>query len=317
MSKIIIVGSNHANTAEYYKTLGLPASVLVTNVDHDQLIGHTCIQDIPDCAILEIVLKNADEVYWAESSKDEFFNDDSYYDFLNWLRDYNLKHHNVKNFKAIRLDPYVWTTQLPELTAQDMVFFGSSTTQGHGIDNPVDQYANIVATHFKKNAINIPKIVNSLGNNDKSFDLFFQLDFIPGQMVVLHVAPLMRMRYCADNHQLVEVQLATAILPNHKQLVQVFTEEFSFYNLLVKIRAMVKFAREKKLKFVFFLDDYKQGSISDRDQQYFYEFPEYLSPTNLKNEMFQDYGTDNKHPGIKSNKAISDHIIKHMENLYK
>ena len=80
---------------------------------------------------------------------------------------------------------------------------------------------------------------------------------------------------------------------------------------------MVKFAREKKLKFVFFLDDYKQGSISDRDQQYFYEFPEYLSPTNLKNEMFQDYGTDNIHPGINANKAISDHIIKHMENLYK
>ena len=94
---IIIVGSNHANTADYYKKLSIGPSVLVTKIDHGESIGHTCIQDIPDYNQLEIVLKNADEVYWAESSKDEFYNDTAYYDFLHWLRDYNLKYHNFDN----------------------------------------------------------------------------------------------------------------------------------------------------------------------------------------------------------------------------
>jgi hypothetical protein len=62
---VIIVGSNHTNTAEYYKVLGLEPSVLVTTVNHGQLIGHTCIQDIPDHSVLEIILRNANEVYWA------------------------------------------------------------------------------------------------------------------------------------------------------------------------------------------------------------------------------------------------------------
>lgn len=314
---IIIVGSNSIKTSEYYKVVGVEPSKLVVEINHGYSVGHTCIQDIPDHDILEQVLKNSDEVYWAESSKDEFYDDNAYYDFLNWLRDYNLKNHNVKNFEVIRLDPYGWTSQLPTLTAQDMIFLGSSTTQGVGIADPNDQYVNIVAKYFEKNAINIPKLVISLGNNDKLFDLFFQLNFLSGQMVVLHVAPLMRLRYCTQTHQLVDTQLATPGLPNHKQLVNIFTEEFSFYSLFVKIRAMVKFAREKKLKFVFFLDDYKQGFISTLDQQYFYEFPEYLSSTDLKNEIFQDYGIDNLHPGINSNKAIAKHIIKHMENLYQ
>jgi hypothetical protein len=124
------------------------------------------------------------------------------------------------------------------------------------------------------------------------------------------------MRYCADNHQLVELQLATATLPNHKQLVQVFTEEFSFYNLLVKIRAMVKFAREKKLKFVFFLDDYKRGLISDKDQQYFYEFPEFV-PYSWMANYHVDSAEDHMHPGIESNKNIAHTLINYIETIYE
>ena len=103
MTTIIIVGSNHANTAKYHNTLGLPASVLVTEIDHGQLIGHTCIQDVPDFGVLETILKNANKVYWAESSEDEFYDADSYYDFLYWLQLYNLKYKNVKNFQTIVL----------------------------------------------------------------------------------------------------------------------------------------------------------------------------------------------------------------------
>lgn len=75
--QIIIVGSNHSDTAEYYIKLGLPPSTLITDSDQEYKVGHTCIQDIPDHTVLETVLKNADLVYWAESNKDEFCNDSS------------------------------------------------------------------------------------------------------------------------------------------------------------------------------------------------------------------------------------------------
>ena len=103
---IIIVGSNHTNTAEYYKVLGLNSSTLITDIVHGHFIGHTCIQDVPEYAILETILKNAAEVYWAHPDPSEFFDYNSYYNFLNWLKDYNLKYHNVKNFDSITFDPY-------------------------------------------------------------------------------------------------------------------------------------------------------------------------------------------------------------------
>jgi len=315
---VIIVGSNHKPTAEYHKKLGLPKSMLVTTIDHGYEIGHTSIQDIIESSALEVILKNADEVYWAESSKNEFFDNASYYDFLDWLKDYNLKYKNVKNFDLIKFDPYNWKILLPEVTEQSMIFFGSSTTAGFGIDNPEQQYVNLVAKYFKKTPINVPKIYNtSLNSNDKIFDLFFQFNFLPGQLVVLHIAPLTRIRYCTTDHQLIDLQLSNKILPNHKQLVQVYIEEFLFYNLYIKLTAMIKFAREKKLRVVFFLDDYKQGSISEKDQQYFYEFPEYIPGSQLKNDMFQDKANDGVHPGINANWAIAQEVINHMENLYK
>jgi hypothetical protein len=313
----IIVGSNHINTAEYYKTLGITPSVLVDTINHGHEIGHTCIQDVPDHDTLETILKNASEVYWAESDKNEFFDDVSYYNFLNWLKEYNLIYHNVKNFDTIKFDPYLWNTLQLTLTDQDLVFLGSSTTGGAGIADPADQYANIVATHFNKNPVNLAKITKSVGTNDKLFHLFFQLDFVPEQMVVVHLAPLMRIRYCTDSHQLIDMQLAQPELPIHKEILQVYTKEFLFYNLVVNVTAMIKFAREKKLKLVFLLDDYKQGSISTVDQLYFYEFPEYIPPTQLQDDIYTDVGTDNLHPGILSNKAIATHIINHMETLYK
>ena len=154
MTTIIIVGSNHTNTANYYKNLGLPESVIVTDVDHGHLVGHTCIQDIPDHAILEIVLKNADEVYWAESNKDEFFDDDSYYDFLDWLKDYNLKYKNVRNFELIKFDPYKWTQSIT-VDPDHAIFLGCSFTAGVGLSDPDTHYSTIVANHFNKKLLNL------------------------------------------------------------------------------------------------------------------------------------------------------------------
>ena len=311
---VIIVGSNHTNTANYYKKLGLSSSVLVTGINHKELIGHTCIQDIPDYNQLEIVLKNADEVYWAESNKDEFYDDSSYYDFLNWLKDYNLKNHNVKNFKLIKFDNYSWTKNLTTNPDQ-AVFLGCSFTAGIGLSNSKTHYAAIVANHFGKQLLNlgVPG-----GSNNLIFDQFTQLNFHPGQIVVLQFTLLERIRYCNTNKQLISMLFAN--MPN-KQLTQsmleVYHKDFLFYELLVKIRAIITIARLQKLKLVFWLIDYKhEDKYSKLDQTYFYDLPEFVPYSWMANYLV-DFAEDNAHPGIESNKNIANTLINYMETIYE
>ena len=316
MYKIIIVGSNHANTAEYYKTLGLPASVLVTNVDHGQLIGHTSIQDIPDHAILEIVLKNADEIYWAESGKDEFFDDDSYYDFLYWLQDYNYRQGNVKNISTVKFDPYQWHQELPVLTSNDIVFLGSSTTAGAGLSNTDTWYSNLIANHLEKTAVNLAHRTPGVGNNDKTFDIFTQLEFNPGQKVVIQIAPIDRIRWCDDDAKLMDLQLSMDQIYNHRAMISVFNRKYLMYRLLNNVRAMVRLARLQQLQLVLWLDNYKIDAEFDQEQLYFYEYPELVSKLQLA-EYIVDHAEDNIHPGIKSNQYLADQITQHLERLYQ
>jgi hypothetical protein len=315
MSTIIIVGSNHANTAEYYKTLGLPASVLVTKIDHGQLIGHTCIQDIPDHAILEIVLKNADEVYWAESNKDEFFDEDSYYDFLDWLKDYNLKYKNVKNFELIKFDPYRWSQNIT-VEPDHAIFIGCSFTAGVGLSDADTHYSTVVANHFNKKLLNLSQ---SGGSNNLIFDRFTQLDFYSGQLVVLQFTVLDRLHYCDTVKKLSPLLLSTSQIEKnlHRAMLEVYHKDFLFYELLCKIRAIVTIARAQKLKLVFWLADYKHNEIySKLDQLYFYDMPEFV-PASWMADFIVDASEDKVHPGIESNKNIANTLIKYIETIYE
>ena len=315
MSKIIIVGSNHANTAEYYKTLGLPASVLVTRIDHGQLIGHTCIQDISDHAILEIVLKNADEIYWAESNKDEFFDDDSYYDFLDWLKDYNLKYKNVKNFESIKFDPYKWPQNII-VDPDHAIFIGCSFTAGVGLSDPDTHYSTVVANHFNKKLLNLSQ---GGGSNNLIFDRFTQLDCYPGQLVVLQFTGLDRLHYCNTDKKLSPLLLSTSQVDKnlHRAMLEVYHKDFLFYELLCKIRAIVTIARAQKLKLVFWLIDYKHNKkYSKLDQLYFYNMPEFV-PASWMADFIVDTAEDKSHPGIESNKNIAKTLIKYIETIYE
>jgi hypothetical protein len=314
MSKII-VGSNHANTANYYKTLGLPASVLVTKIDHGQFIGHTCIQDIPDYAILEIVLKNADEIYWAESNKDEFFDDDSYYVFLDWLKDYNLKYRNVKNFKSIKFDPYKWPQNIT-VDPDHAIFIGCSFTAGVGLSDPDTHYSTVVANHFNKKLLNLSQ---GGGSNNLIFDRFTQLDCYPGQLVVLQFTGLDRLHYCNTEKKLSPLLLSTSQIDKnlHRAMLEVYHKDFLFYELLCKIKAIVTIARAKKLKLVFWLANYKNNKIySKLDQLYFYDMPEFV-PASWMADYIVDGAEDKVHPGIESNKNIAKILIKYIETIYE
>lgn len=312
---IIIIGSNHTNTAEYYKTIGLPRSVLVTEINHEQLFGHTCIQDVLDYNILEVILKNADEVYWAESNKDEFYDDDSYYQFLYWLRDYNLKYKNVKNFELIKFNPYDWPQSI-KIDADHAIFLGCSFTAGVGLSDPDTHYSTIVSNHFNKKLLNLGW---AGGSNNLIFDRFTQLNCHPGQIVVVQFTMLDRIHYCDSNKILTRLRLSDSSIDKnlHRAMLEVYHKDFLFYELLCKIRAIVTIARAQKLKLIFWLIDYKNNKrYSNLDQLYFYDMPEFV-PANWLANYIVDVAEDDNHPGIESNKIIANTLIKYIETIYE
>jgi hypothetical protein len=320
--KTLILGSDSIDTSKAYLKFNLPESTLVCNVDQSYTVGHTSRQEFSTDLELEKVLSSADSVYWASIAADEFGNKDMYYTFLEWLKAYQLKYNNIVNFdKTQAIDPYNWLPTMPVTTNNDIIFFGSSTTAGAGLSSREQRYTSIVAKHFNKNVINFPELFSnsdSINNNDKSVRLFSLTDFVPGQIVVFHVAPLWRFRYCTNDNVLVDRALHDGRgLENHKHIIEVYTKQFLFYQLTVNIELIVKIARANKLKFVFLLDDYKDpDSITYEDQMYFYKFPEYIPCTSLENEIYIDFGTDKKHPGTLANKLIAERIIEHIERIY-
>ena len=91
------------------------------------------------------------------------------------------------------------------------------------------------------------------GSNSLIFDKFFQLDFHPGQLVVLQFTMLDRLHYCNTDKQLIQLMLSSSPIEKnlHQAMLEVYHKDFLFYELLCKIKAIVKFARTQKLKLVF------------------------------------------------------------------
>lgn len=315
VKSIIIVGSDDSKTSEYHRQIGIESSVLITSCDHKQLIGHTSVGDVPDLTDLEYILSQATEVYWAESSINEFFDADSYYDFLNWLKDYNLVYNNVVNFNKIKFDDYAWDQlRSQNLNQNHAVFFGCSFTAGAGLPDVETHYATQVAKHFGKQVLNLG---SGGGSNGLIFDRFTQVDFFPGQIVVVQLTYPNRLHYCKQNQQLEKIGFAHAADPIlNRAMLTVYHKDFLFYELLPKIRAMVSIARAKKLKMVFWLIEYKNPEIySKADQRYFYHMPEFVPASWIENYIM-DTATDNMHPGIQSNKFIANTLVKYIESVY-
>jgi len=310
--KILIIGSNHQTTAEYYHRIGCAPSELITSVEQSFTVGHTSPQDLP-LADLKLVLDSADEIYWAESSADEFNTKDEYYVFLNWLKDYN---RTIINLDRIRLDPYGhgWTKNT-KLEPTDAVFLGCSFTAGTALSNPDTHYANIVSKHFGLRAVNLAE---GSGSNGLSFDKFTQLDFHPGQVVVLQLTSPDRIHYTSRDRYLSKIMFAQ---PKFKELNQamldVYHKDFLFYETLTRIRAMVQVAEAKQLKFVFWLINYKDETVySQEDQQYFYHMKQFV-PVSVMADYIVDFGEDRLHPGVLSNQRVADNLIKYIEKTYE
>ena len=310
---IVIVGSTDIKTSVYYKQIGIPPSTLITTRDDNHLIGHTSIGDIANSDELEFILGRAESVYWAESGINEFADLDSYYDFLNWLKDYNLKYNNVVNFDKIKFDVYNWNGGF-SLKENQAVFLGCSFTAGIGLPDSNTHYSTLIAKHFDKEILNLAV---PGGSNSLIFDRYTQLDFYPGQLVVIQLTHPSRLHYCDTNQRLQAVRFADNDHLLNRQMIEIYHKDFLFYELLIKLRAMISIARAKNIKLVFWLMNYKDKMIYSRlDQTYFYHMPEFVPASWMENYIL-DSGTDNLHPGIQSNKFIADTLIKYIENIYK
>ena len=313
--KIIILGSNNSDTSLAYKKFNLGPSILVTNAEQNYTVGHTGREDVNSDAELETILSSANIVYWADPDPIDYITTEIYFNFLDWIKEYQTKHKNIVNFDSITVDPYNWKYQLPVIDANDLIALGCSATAGTGVPNSDDRFANIVAKELGLNCVNLGQVAGSF---QKIYDIFTQLEFVSGQTVVMQIPPLGRLRYCDADHKLTDVRFgdakSTTKMLDH--MVMVYNTSYLFYQMLTNIRLIVKYAREKKLKFVFFLFDYKSNLNGSYDQQmYFYEFPEFIPNFAIQDYMI-DKGIDNLHPGVESNKILAKEIVLHLQRCY-
>ena len=313
--QIIILGSANESTAIAYKQLGLPVSVLVTSFMQEFSCGHTSPHDIPDQFELEILLSKS-KVYWAFPDIDEFDSEETYCLYLDWIKEYQHKYKNIENFHSINFDLYGWKSDLPTITPSDCVFFGCSFTQGVGLENPTEQsYTKLVSDYYNARCINLGKGGTS---NYRSFDLLSQIDFYQEQRVILQITFPERLRYVDENYNINDLVFSNSLGKKHsRSLIEVYNKNYLLYELIIKLKTFIKLARSKKLKFVFWLMDYKNKELfSKKDQLYFYEYPEFI-PACLIQDYMIDLGTDNLHPGPESQKLIADAIIDHMNRIYQ
>jgi hypothetical protein len=313
--KTMVIGSNHENTANYYLQLNLPISKLITSAKQEYTVGHTCIQDVPDHLQLEKILSGADRVYWSTPAVEEFSDFEAYIDFLNWLKDYNLQYRNVVNLGSIKFDPYGWNKHIP-VHKNQAVFLGCSFTAGVGLPDPTTHYASLTAQHFNLDLLNLSVPGSS---NNLIFEKFFQIDFFPEQLIVVQFTFLGRLRYCDHTNKLKNIMLADShgLDKNlHRYMLEIYNKDFLFYEFLVKLRAMITIADSKKLRLIFWLADYKnKNEYSILDQTYFYHLKQFV-PASWIQDYLIDVAQDKKHPGVESNKILSQILIKYIETVY-
>jgi len=311
---ILIIGSSHPNTANFYKKLGLEQSKLIASVNEYYSIGHTSPQDMITYENLTRLAKTADQIYFSYPTPEEFSENYFYYEFLDWLKEFNFKYKKIINLKNnIIVDAFNWNLKPPELNKNDAVFIGCSFTEGIGIECNEDKYATIVAKHFNLNCVNLGKGGSS---NSYFFEIFSQLEFHPGQLIVLQLTILERLRYYNNNVSLQHIQFANPLYS--PKILEVYNNKFLFYETLKQLRLVNQIAEAKNLKLAVWLNNYKEehhGHYTMDQQMYFYNLKSFV-PAFLMQDYCVDVGTDNVHPGIKSNQNIANVLIDFIEKTY-
>ena len=313
--KILVLGSQHNNTQNFSKSVGLEKSILITpnNMYDNFSVGHTSIQDMLFYEQFDELIKQVDSLYWSGPDKDEFWNDEFYTEYLWWIKKVQSKTNKFVNFPEFNFDPYNLLYPKIKVNPDDAVFVGCSWTAGVGLEDPKSQhFSYIISKHFNKNCVNLGVGGSSIGY---AFERLSNIDFYENQIVVLQLTHPYRWRYYSkDKKQQIHINVNQ---PNNvRPFIEVFNQEFLLYELIQKLKLFQKIADAKKLKFAFFLIDYKGTAYSYTDQLYFYDFKSFI-PYGLMQEYYIDVGTDDIHPGPKSNEYIAKTVINFLETQYK
>jgi hypothetical protein len=309
---ILILGSDHYNTTQYYKNLGLSPSVLIDSTYSTYPVAHTSPSAAGEYNALTNIANLADVIYYAYPSENEFDTRESFYEYLLWVKEFNYKTNKIKNLSHFNHNYFKWSEDIPLLRPNDAVFLGCSFTQGAGISDKSQRYSNIISNYFNLRCINLAR---SGASNSYSFETFSKLDLHPGQLVILQLSVLERIRYCDSKRNLQHLRFSSGVDP---AIVEVFNYEHLFYELLIKLNLVCQIAKSKNIKLVIWAVNYNSefGQTFSSEQQISLCKYESLVPIFLTNHYIVDFGTDNAHPGPESNKKIAKILIDFIEKNY-
>ena len=148
MQETLILGSHSVETSQLYKKFGLSPSKLVLSPEQEYLVGHTSRQDFRNVTELENVLQKANTVLWGDPDPLDFGEKEVYYNFLDWLKQYQYKFGNISNFVSIKFDPYNWLPNKNIIDAHDLVALGCSMTFGIGFADVRKTWSSLVANNL-------------------------------------------------------------------------------------------------------------------------------------------------------------------------
>jgi hypothetical protein len=311
--KVLIVGTNLPFTSESYKKFNLPQSTLVVDAEQDYQIGHTSLQEFKSVVHFENVLHSADIIFWDHSLPEHFPSESDYYDLLHYLKSFQYKTGKIKNFQSISDDPYSWRINTPVILSNHVVVLGCSLTRGLELESPDQCYAAILSKRLNRPYVNLGQ---PGGSYQKLFDIFFQIKLHPGQIIILQLPPIHRLRYCQNDRKLYDIIMSHDESKNIDDIIMTFNDGFLFYDLYTKIKAIVSFSKAMRLKLCFFMHDYERNTVGNiKDRTIFYHMPEYI-PDKIMGDCVKDFGSDNLHPGPKSHQYIAQIIETHLIQLY-
>lgn len=309
---ILIVGSNKSTTATYSQLHNLGQSVLFTGTE----FAPVCHSSFADCPDLETYFDQFDHIYWADSSINEFTNYQEYFESLFILKQYQARCHTV----TMDADPYnLRQCYTINNTPDSAVFYGCSHTAGVGLDNPADNYVNLVSQHYNKQVLNL-----SAGGkgNFRSFEVFNKTDFYPEQLVVFQLTDVSRLKYYEHDTYLCRAEETQLQNIRNRSYFDVYNDKQLIYMMLGHVEAMVRRSRAEGLKFVFFnmggnndVDHSPENTKFKKNVEYYLtDYAEYV-PHLLGANV--DRGNDGYHFGAKSHANWSAGIIDHIEKLYQ
>lgn len=309
---ILIVGSNKLPTAQYSEQHLLGASTLFTGTE----FAPVCHSSFADCPDLKQYFDRFDHIYWANSDLNEFTDYKEYFESLFILKQHQAQYHNV----TMSVDPYnLRQTYTINNTPESAVFYGCSHTAGVGLDDPADNYVNLISQHYNKTALNL-----SMGgkSNYRSVEVFNKTNFYQDQIVVFQLTDVSRLKYYEFDTFKSEVKDMQLQNIKNRSYFDVYNDKQLIYMMLNHVEAVIRRSQAERLRFVFFnmggnndLDHSPENTKFKKNIEYYLtDYAEYV-PHLLG--MNVDRGNDGYHFGAGSHRNWAGAITNHIEKLYQ